>query len=70
MSSVSLRAPIASGRGNLGGKEDLRFFAEFILSADSSVAEFTLSGMRFFAALRMTQEAKCSFRMTLTKGSE
>jgi len=61
-----------SGRGNLitSFSSPPRFFAEFILSADSSVAEFTLSGMRFFAALRMTQEAKCSFRMTLTKGSE
>ena len=32
----------------------MRFFAEFILSGDSSVAEFILSYARFFAALRMT----------------
>jgi len=33
-------------------------------SLDSSVAEFTLSDVRFFAMLRMTEKAKCSLRMT------
>jgi len=35
---------------------------------DSSVAEFILSRMRFFASLRMTGKAKCSLGMTAGKG--
>jgi hypothetical protein len=44
------------------------FFAEFILSGDSSVTEFTLSRMRFFAALRMTEKAKGLLQNNINEG--
>jgi hypothetical protein len=49
---------------------DRRFFAELVLSRDSSVTEFTLSNTRFFATLRMTEKAKCSLRMTWGKAQD
>jgi hypothetical protein len=40
----------------------MRFFAELVLSGDSSVASLPQNDKN--EGLRMTQEAKCSLRMT------